>query len=144
MDRWPYGQTVRGILHNEKNEILLLKRHPKSRTNPNKWELPGGKVNPGEFFDEALVREFKEETGLDILLGDFYHAIQDDFPHKRTVVTILEVELKPETKKEIIISDEHVDYMWCNASKILNIELSSSLLKLLYDNPKLLFIDFYK
>lgn len=111
MDRLPYGQTVRGILYNENNEILLLKRHSKSRTNPDKWELPGGKVDPGEFFDEALVREFKEETGLDVLLGDFYHAIQDDFPHKRTVVTILEVEIKPKTATNIKISDEHVEYI---------------------------------
>ena len=138
MNRLPYGQTVRGILYNEKNEILLLKRHSNSRTNPNMWELPGGKVDSGEFFDEALIREFKEETGLDILLGDFYYAIQDDFPHKRTVVTILEVEIKPKTSTNIMISDEHVDYMWCNPSKILNLELSSSLIKLLKANSELL------
>lgn len=139
MDRLPYGHTVRGIVYNENNEILLLKRHPKSRTNPNKWELPGGKVDPGEFFDEALIREFKEETGLDVVLGDFYHAIQDDFPHKRTVVTVLELEIKPKTSKKITISNEHVDYMWCKTSKILEFELSSSLIKLLESKPDLLF-----
>ena len=64
MDK-PYGLTMRGIVKNKDNEILILRRHPKSRTNPHKWELPGGKVDPGEFFDEALVREIKEETNLD-------------------------------------------------------------------------------
>ncbi len=140
MNKLPYGQTVRGILYNKNNEILLLKRHPKSRTNPDKWELPGGKVDPEEFFDESLVREFKEETGLTILLGDFYHAIQDDFSHKRTVVIVLEVEIKPNTSEKIVISDEHVDYMWCKPSKLLNNDLSSSLIKLLKNNPKLLFM----
>lgn len=64
MDK-PYGLTMREIVKNSNDEILILRRHPKSRTNPHKWELPGGKVDPGEFFDEALVREIKEETNLD-------------------------------------------------------------------------------
>lgn len=60
MDK-PYGLTMRGIVKNSNDEILILRRHPKSRTNPHKWELPGGKVDPGEFFDEALVREIKKK-----------------------------------------------------------------------------------
>ena len=59
-----YGLTVRGIIKNKDGKILLLKRHPKSRTDPEKWELPGGKVEKGEFFTDALVREIKEETNL--------------------------------------------------------------------------------
>ena len=47
MDK-PYGLTMRGIVKNSNEEILILRRHPKSRTNPHKWELPGGKVDPGE------------------------------------------------------------------------------------------------
>ena len=46
MDK-PYGLTMRGIVKNSNDEILILRRHPKSRTNPHKWELPGGKVDPG-------------------------------------------------------------------------------------------------
>ena len=54
-----YGLTMRGIIKNADGEILILKRHPKSRTDPNTWELPGGKVDEGESFDDALVREIK-------------------------------------------------------------------------------------
>ena len=57
----PYGLTVRGIIKNDNDEILIVKRHPKSRTDPEMWELPGGKVEKGEDFDVALVREIKEE-----------------------------------------------------------------------------------
>jgi 8-oxo-dGTP diphosphatase len=74
----PYGLTVRGIIKNNADEILIVKRHPKSRTDPEMWELPGGKVEQGEFFADALVREIKEETDLDVEVGDFAEAIQND------------------------------------------------------------------
>ena len=69
-----YGKTLR--INNERNckkddEILLIKRHSKSKTGACQWELPGGKVEKCEFFDEALIREFKEETNLNVELGDF-------------------------------------------------------------------------
>ncbi len=35
------------------------------------WSLPKGKLEPGETFEEAALREVREETGLDCLLGRF-------------------------------------------------------------------------
>ena len=84
MDK-PYGLTMRGIVKNSNDEILILRRHPKSRTNPHKWELPGGKVDPGEFFDEALVREIKEETNLDISDLEVFNAVDDIQPGKHYI-----------------------------------------------------------
>ena len=114
MDK-PYGLTMRGIVKNSNDEILILRRHPKSRTNPHKWELPGGKVDPGEFFDEALVREIKEETNLDGAVGDFYEAIQDDYVHKRTVQVVMYLK---NITGDVSISDEHDNWMWANLEKI--------------------------
>ncbi len=45
-----YGLTMRGIIKNDDGEILILKRHPKSRTDPDTWELPGGKMEKGRIF----------------------------------------------------------------------------------------------
>ena len=51
-------------------EVLLL-----LRTSPRAWELPGGAVELGEAPEEAVLREVKEETGLDVsidrLLGHY-------------------------------------------------------------------------
>ena len=72
-----YGLSVRGIA--KKNEkILVLKRHPKSKTFPNQWEFPGGKAEHNEYFDETLKREFKEETNLKVEPCKFYEAIEDE------------------------------------------------------------------
>ena len=123
-----YGLTMRGILKNEKGEILILKRHPKSRTDPDTWELPGGKVEEGEFFDDALVREIKEETNLDCKVGDLAIAIQHDYPYKRTVQMIMYLD---NVEGEFKISDEHTDGKYASIDEIKVLSLSSCLKKVL-------------
>jgi 8-oxo-dGTP diphosphatase len=123
-----YGLTVRGIIKNDFAEILIVKRHPKSRTDPEMWELPGGKVENGEHFADALVREIKEETNLDVNVGDFCEAIQNDYSHKRTVQIMMYLE---NIEGEVKISDEHTDWMWASLEKIKALEISTSLKKLL-------------
>ena len=123
-----YGLTVRGIIRNDSGEILIVKRHPKSKTDPEMWELPGGKVERGEFFADALVREIKEETNLDVEIGDFCEAVQNDYSHKRTVQLMMYL---INVKGEVKISEEHTEFMWASIEKIKTLEISTSLKKLL-------------
>lgn len=55
--------AVAGLVENENAEILLVK------TNFRGWECPGGQVEVGENLVDALVREVKEESGIDIEVG---------------------------------------------------------------------------
>jgi mutator protein MutT len=52
---------VDAIVRNEQREILLIRR-----SDGGTWDLPGGAVEPGETPSEALLREIREETGLDV------------------------------------------------------------------------------
>ena len=123
-----YGLTMRGVIKNTDNEILILKRHPKSKTDHEMWELPGGKVEKGEHFTNALIREIKEETNLDCEVGDFCEAVQNDYMHKRTVQLIMYLE---NIEGDVKISEEHTEFMWADLEKIRSLEISSSLKKIL-------------
>jgi 8-oxo-dGTP diphosphatase len=75
------GRTSTAIITFPPDKILLIKR----RTIPFRgyWALPGGRVEPGETVEQAIVREVKEETGLDAAvvrkIGEYHEqGVQDE------------------------------------------------------------------
>jgi 8-oxo-dGTP pyrophosphatase MutT (NUDIX family) len=57
--------AVNAVLFNEEGKVLLTRRSAHIRE-PGKWCLPGGHLEKGEPWEVALVREVKEETGLEV------------------------------------------------------------------------------
>ena len=55
---------IKGLIRNGSGRVLLLKV-PAWKGNPGYWDLPGGRMNPGETFEQTLRRELKEEIGVD-------------------------------------------------------------------------------
>ncbi len=117
-DMW--GLAVRGICEVD-GKILLLKVRSKSSHDANKWEIPGGKVKKGEFFDEALRREYLEETGLEIIIESLYNVIQNNYTACKTNEEIKSIQLIMKVtaeSDEVIISEEHDDYKWFTKKEV--------------------------
>jgi len=58
------GKTATAIIPYPDGKILLIKRN--TRPFIGYWGLPGGRMDPGETIEQTIVRECKEETGLDV------------------------------------------------------------------------------
>ncbi|WP_456472696.1 NUDIX domain-containing protein [Methanocaldococcus sp.] len=84
--------TVDGIIY-DNGRILLIKR--KKEPFKDYYALPGGFVECGETVEEAIIREIKEETNLDVeiekLLNVYSHPNRDPRGHTVSIVYILKV-----------------------------------------------------
>jgi len=55
-----------GLIVDPQNRVLLTRRAAHMRSFPNAWVMPGGTIDPFESFTDGLIREIREETGLEI------------------------------------------------------------------------------
>jgi mutator protein MutT len=62
-------------------KLLIAQRHAKSHLG-GLWEFPGGKREAGETFEQCLVREIREELGVEISVGKLFDEISHDYPEK--------------------------------------------------------------
>ena len=59
---------------------LLITQRPPGGHLAGLWEFPGGKLESGESWEEALVRELREELGIDVVVGREFCRIQHAYP----------------------------------------------------------------
>lgn len=79
----PITLGVRAIVLNQNNEILLVKH-----TYQNNWFLPGGGVDKGETFEQAIRRELMEETGYKADIIELFGVYQNTFEGKRDNIVV--------------------------------------------------------
>jgi ADP-ribose pyrophosphatase YjhB (NUDIX family) len=76
------GVGVGVFIFNEKSELLLMKRGPKSKNEIGAWIVPGGTVDFGETLREAAIREVREELAVDIEITDQLPAYEVLLPEE--------------------------------------------------------------
>jgi len=68
------GVGVGALIFNEEGKILLALRGRKAKNERGKWEIPGGAVEFGETLEQAIMREVKEEMGIEIHVKQLLHV----------------------------------------------------------------------
>ena len=72
-------KLVVAALVREEGRILMSRRRA-DQAMPNLWEFPGGKVEPGEHPEAALVRELREELGCGITVDGIHEVVFHAYP----------------------------------------------------------------
>lgn len=76
----PITEVAVGIIIGSDKEFLLANR-PIGKPYEGYWEFPGGKIEIGETTHQALVRELREELGIEVLESVAIGSIEHDYPH---------------------------------------------------------------
>lgn len=105
----PYGMTVRAIIADDAGRMLLLRRAEQSRNFVGEWEFPGGKMDDGENVGEALCREVREETGLEIGIDRVACVTEFEMPHIRVAMLCFYAQ---QMSGELRLSEEHDEFAW--------------------------------
>jgi 8-oxo-dGTP diphosphatase len=106
-------QSVAGIV--EKNGFFLIGQRLSSGEMANRWEFPGGKVDPGETPEQALVREFREELNVDVIALECIGSAQ--FTNKNGISELLAFHVQFPQDADISLT-EHTDLRWATFHEI--------------------------
>ncbi len=85
--------VVAGVIRDTRGRILLARR-TEGRDLAGRWEFPGGKVELRETPEAALVRELREELGIEVSVGDALIRVPQQYPDKRLVLDVRHVEYR--------------------------------------------------
>jgi nucleoside triphosphatase len=119
--------VVAAFIFNDKDELFLTK----SERWGNKYVIPGGHLEYGEYLKDALKREIKEETNLDIENIDFLGFnellnLEEDFYKDRHMVSL---HFKCRTSGNKIILEEAEEYLWIKVKDALELDLHEGIRK---------------
>ncbi|MBX4196489.1 NUDIX domain-containing protein [Candidatus Pacearchaeota archaeon] len=123
---------VEGICFHE-DKVFLLKRAPTRKLFPNIWECGGGSVEVGESFEEAAVRQLKEEAGIIVEPITVVKTFEISTPQseQRTIPGVFFAckFVKYVSGKSPRISNEHTEWRWEPVESVNQLESLPSTIK---------------
>lgn len=110
----------------DKDRFLICQR-PKNKARGLLWEYVGGKVEPGETKQEALIRECREELDVTITVGDVFMDVVHEYPDITVHLTLFHASIAEGTIRLLehnaiawITPAEIPDYDFCPADEDIN------------------------
>ena len=96
------------------SDKFMICQRPENKSRALLWEFVGGKVEPGETKEQALIRECKEELDITLSVGEIFMDVIHEYPDILIRLTLFHCTI-PEGYPEAL---EHNDIRWIHPSEI--------------------------
>ena len=97
---------------------FMICQRPAHKARALLWEFVGGKVEPGETKEQALIRECREELAITLYVGDMFMEIIHEYPDVMVRLTLFNATIAEGEPQKL----EHNDIKWITPSEISNYE----------------------
>lgn len=105
----------------DKDKLMICQR-PTHKARGLLWEFVGGKVEPGETKEQALIRECQEELAVTLSVGDVFMDVVHEYPDLTVHLTLFNAVIIEGVPQKL----EHNDIKWISPSEIPNYEFCSA------------------
>ena len=130
-----YGISIKAVIFNEEGKLLTMFRTETAPNRPNTWDLPGGDLESEEEPIDSIIREIKEETGLEVKDVNIFDA-GTYVVEKGMEWATLCYKCKAIGDK-VTLSYEHNDYRWVTQEEFLKLESSPKLQRFVRNTIKI-------
>ena len=96
------------------NDKFMICRRPAHKSNALLWEFVGGKLEPGETKQEALIRECKEELNITVDVGEEFFDVVHQYPDILVHLTLFNATIAEGTPELL----EHCDLKWITPKEL--------------------------
>ena len=110
------------IIINDGGKMLTIRRSQTDSVRPFYWDLPGGELNLGESAQEGIIREIKEETGLEVC-DLFVIDVISRFNNKDEFWVTICYKAKTNSNN-VVLSYEHDEFKWVDVDSFFELKAS--------------------
>ena len=97
----------------DRNRFMICQR-PAHKARGLLWEFVGGKIEPGETKEEALIRECREELAITLAVGERFMEVVHEYPDLTVHLTLFQAAIAEGTPQRL----EHNDIRWITPEEI--------------------------
>ena len=106
--------VVAGLITSDQGRVLITQRRA-DQPLPLQWELPGGKIEPGEPPPQALARELAEELGVRVVIGQIWDVLHHVYDGYEVIMLVYHCQVRPAEEVRCL---EVQDFAWCAPAEL--------------------------